>query len=388
MPSSKLPSQRRTTEDSSSQLSSPSISKSGFHFRRKISAGFGKPSANSQSTTPEGTSPGRTNSLSAKDKDKERSTQPRRQATSHNPLSDLKRFLQHHMPHGPHHHSHNPHPPVLPHGSQACSAPTTHQRKGSGKVLSHLPVVKVKSSSPSPPKFKATPPEKSAAAGLAAVTEITPYLGSSGAPSPVREDETGVIGRGAITPPSTVMGSSSNEPTQHASTAMTAVPTAKPAELSSYHAAAASQTPMTMTGQPQQPQESHLHGHHFHQHLPGRLTPNGLGSGTHPPTSLSEVSHVHLSKKYGKWGKVLGSGAGGTVRLIKGSAKTGGKLYAVKEFRARKGNESEKEYQKKVTAEFCVGSTLKHINIIETVDIVSDHGHYYEVCFPWILRFG
>ncbi|KAH7340233.1 kinase-like domain-containing protein, partial [Rhizoctonia solani] len=86
-----------------------------------------------------------------------------------------------------------------------------------------------------------------------------------------------------------------------------------------------------------------------------------------------------LSKKYGKWGKVLGSGAGGTVRLIKASTKNGGAVYAVKEFRPRRQGETEREYQKKVTAEFCVGSTLKHINIIHTVDIVSDHGHYYEV---------
>ncbi|KAF8969993.1 hypothetical protein BDZ97DRAFT_1793829 [Flammula alnicola] len=64
---------------------------------------------------------------------------------------------------------------------------------------------------------------------------------------------------------------------------------------------------------------------------------------------------------------MLGSGAGGTVRLIKG--KNGGQVYAVKEFRPKQ----------KVTAEFCVGSTLKHPNIIETVDIVFDHGHYYEV---------
>ncbi|KDQ18103.1 hypothetical protein BOTBODRAFT_96170, partial [Botryobasidium botryosum FD-172 SS1] len=88
---------------------------------------------------------------------------------------------------------------------------------------------------------------------------------------------------------------------------------------------------------------------------------------------------AHLSKKYGKWGRVLGSGAGGTVRLIKASPKNGGAIYAVKEFRPRRNNETEKEYQKKVTAEFCVGSTLKHPNIIETVDIVSDNGHYYEV---------
>ncbi|KAF9532260.1 hypothetical protein CPB83DRAFT_832893 [Crepidotus variabilis] len=97
----------------------------------------------------------------------------------------------------------------------------------------------------------------------------------------------------------------------------------------------------------------------------------------HPIHSLGDATHAHLSKKYGKWGKVLGSGAGGTVRLIKG--KNGGNVYAVKEFRAKRSGESEKDYQKKVTAEFCVGSTLKHLNIIETVDIVYDHGHYYEV---------
>lgn len=98
---------------------------------------------------------------------------------------------------------------------------------------------------------------------------------------------------------------------------------------------------------------------------------------THP--SLHEASHVHLSKKYGKWGKVLGSGAGGTVRLIKANAKQGGTTYAVKEFRPRRQGESEKEYQRKVTAEFCVGVTLRHVNVIETVDIVNDHNHFYEV---------
>jgi len=100
---------------------------------------------------------------------------------------------------------------------------------------------------------------------------------------------------------------------------------------------------------------------------------------THGFSSLSQATHAHLGKKYGKWGRVLGSGAGGTVRLIKASSKNGGNVFAVKEFRPKRNGESEKEYQKKVTAEFCVGSTLKHPNIIETVDIVSDHGHYYEV---------
>jgi len=120
---------------------------------------------------------------------------------------------------------------------------------------------------------------------------------------------------------------------------------------------------------------------------PGIATPKNAGDYpgvpypvvalSHP--SLHEASHAHLSKKYGKWGKVLGSGAGGTVRLIKASSKQGGTTYAVKEFRPRRQGENEKEYQRKVTAEFCVGVTLRHINVIETVDIVNDHGHFYEV---------
>jgi len=113
----------------------------------------------------------------------------------------------------------------------------------------------------------------------------------------------------------------------------------------------------------------------------GASSPTGDHSHPHPTIhSLNDATQAHLSKKYGKWGKVLGSGAGGTVRLIKG--KNGGHVYAVKEFRPKRSGESEKEYQKKVTAEFCVGSTLKHTNIIETVDIVYDHGHYYEASFP------
>ncbi|KAF5872563.1 putative protein kinase protein [Botrytis fragariae] len=84
-----------------------------------------------------------------------------------------------------------------------------------------------------------------------------------------------------------------------------------------------------------------------------------------------------LTSKYGKFGKVLGAGAGGSVRLMKRSSD--GKTFAVKEFRARHSYESEKEYTKKVTAEFCIGSTLHHGNIIETLDIVQEKGKWYEV---------
>ncbi|KAL3427411.1 Serine/threonine-protein kinase oca2 [Phlyctema vagabunda] len=84
-----------------------------------------------------------------------------------------------------------------------------------------------------------------------------------------------------------------------------------------------------------------------------------------------------LTSKYGKFGKVLGAGAGGSVKLMKRPGD--GTMFAVKEFRARHSYETEKEYAKKVTAEFCVGSTLHHGNIIETMDIVHEKGKWYEV---------
>jgi hypothetical protein len=84
-----------------------------------------------------------------------------------------------------------------------------------------------------------------------------------------------------------------------------------------------------------------------------------------------------LESKYGKFGKVLGSGAGGSVRLMKRSSD--GVTFAVKQFRARHSYESEREYNKKVTAEFCIGSTLHHGNIIETMDLVNEKGSYYVV---------
>jgi len=112
-------------------------------------------------------------------------------------------------------------------------------------------------------------------------------------------------------------------------------------------------------------------------HGPVRTNSFFSGKKTPPVGPGLGDDHAHLQKKYGKWGKVLGSGAGGTVRLIKRNKD--GPVFAVKEFRQKRANETEKDYLKKVTAEFCIGSTLHHPNIIETLDIIHDHGHYYEV---------
>jgi serine/threonine protein kinase len=83
-----------------------------------------------------------------------------------------------------------------------------------------------------------------------------------------------------------------------------------------------------------------------------------------------------MVSKYGKFGKVLGSGAGGAVRLMK---RSDGVVFAAKEFRARHQYETEREYVKKLTAEYCIGSSLHHGNVIETLDIVQEKGKWYEV---------
>jgi serine/threonine protein kinase len=104
-------------------------------------------------------------------------------------------------------------------------------------------------------------------------------------------------------------------------------------------------------------------------------------SGSSTPSTQSQsmpfADDHGLASKYGKFGRMLGSGAGGSVRLMKRTAD--GKTFAVKQFRARHTYESEREYNKKVTAEFCIGSTLHHGNIIETIDIIHEKGSWFEV---------
>lgn len=84
-----------------------------------------------------------------------------------------------------------------------------------------------------------------------------------------------------------------------------------------------------------------------------------------------------LVQKYGKVKKELGSGAGGSVRLI--IRPSDSKTFAVKEFRPRRAAELFKDYTRKCTAEYCIGLTLNHPNIIHTIDIIHENNRYYEV---------
>ncbi|EKG10685.1 hypothetical protein MPH_12169 [Macrophomina phaseolina MS6] len=115
----------------------------------------------------------------------------------------------------------------------------------------------------------------------------------------------------------------------------------------------------------------------------GVLSTKNSKTGTRTPPSRSNTAAIPfaddhgLEARYGKFGKVLGSGAGGSVRIIKRASD--GTVFAVKQFRARHSYESEKEYTKKLTGEFCIGSTLHHGNIIETMDLVHEKNNWYVV---------
>lgn len=87
-----------------------------------------------------------------------------------------------------------------------------------------------------------------------------------------------------------------------------------------------------------------------------------------------------LVEKYGKCQEVVGRGAFGIVRIShKKVGGSGEKLFAVKEFR-RRPEETEKKYSKRLTAEFCISSSLRHPNVIHTLDLVKDaKGDYCEV---------
>ncbi|EAS30739.3 HAL protein kinase [Coccidioides immitis RS] len=89
-----------------------------------------------------------------------------------------------------------------------------------------------------------------------------------------------------------------------------------------------------------------------------------------------------LVDKYGKCQEIVGRGAFGIVRIshkVDPKDSKTEQLYAVKEFR-RRPQETAKKYQKRLTSEFCISSSLRHPNIIHTLDLMQDSkGDYCEV---------
>ncbi len=87
-----------------------------------------------------------------------------------------------------------------------------------------------------------------------------------------------------------------------------------------------------------------------------------------------------LVEKYGKCQEIVGRGAFGIVRVSHlRRVNENEQLFAVKEFR-RRPDESDKRYSKRLTSEFCISSSLRHPNVIHTLDLLQDSkGDYCEV---------
>ncbi|QLL34408.1 hypothetical protein HG536_0G02690 [Torulaspora globosa] len=113
--------------------------------------------------------------------------------------------------------------------------------------------------------------------------------------------------------------------------------------------------------------------------------------GVYVRTDESQTTHKtifqtdnakELIDKYGIPGRKLGEGSSGSVSVVE---RTDGKMFAVKMFRLRntKSKQNQLAFSKKVTAEFCIGSTLHHPNIIETLDMLQE-GRTYLVVMEYV----
>lgn len=97
-------------------------------------------------------------------------------------------------------------------------------------------------------------------------------------------------------------------------------------------------------------------------------------------------------KQYGECYRRLGEGTSAIVMVFRKLNKAGRteKLYAIKQFRKRSKNETEKEYMKKLTGEFCISSTFHHNNIVETIDLVLNEQKRYCTVMEyvsWLIDF-
>ncbi|CDR45806.1 CYFA0S20e00408g1_1 [Cyberlindnera fabianii] len=93
----------------------------------------------------------------------------------------------------------------------------------------------------------------------------------------------------------------------------------------------------------------------------------------------TDGKNLTFAQRYGRCQEVVGRGTFGVVRISHKKENDKETLFAVKEFK-RKPEENEQKYSRRLTSEFCISSSLKHVNIIETLDLLQDaRGDYVEV---------
>ncbi|KAF5095527.1 hypothetical protein D0Z00_003102 [Geotrichum galactomycetum] len=115
----------------------------------------------------------------------------------------------------------------------------------------------------------------------------------------------------------------------------------------------------------------------------GEVAGNGvIGAAAADTAAVAAASeNLSLIEKYGKCQEVIGKGSYGTVRVAHKFDRATQRevLYAVKEFK-RRAQESETSFNKRLTSEFCISSSLHDPNIIHTLDLMKDgRGEYCQV---------
>ncbi|KAF9177234.1 serine/threonine-protein kinase HAL4/sat4 [Haplosporangium sp. Z 767] len=133
----------------------------------------------------------------------------------------------------------------------------------------------------------------------------------------------------------------------------------------------------------------HGHGHEKHHSLETLKHPLSLLNEkmqdfefNHHASDDSKKKHAvkeEFMQKYGELQETVGKGAFGTVRLAVKKNPEGETeaVFAVKEFKYHHHGESLQLYMRRLTSEFCIASSLHHINVIQTLDLLHLHGEYY-----------
>ncbi|ORX69932.1 Pkinase-domain-containing protein [Linderina pennispora] len=101
-----------------------------------------------------------------------------------------------------------------------------------------------------------------------------------------------------------------------------------------------------------------------------------------PPASVTSSATHHrrgsetsttFEQKYGVCSReCIGRGATAVVRVAYKQHRDGPQTYAIKRFRKQRANETEREYIKKLTSEYCISSSVHHANVVSTLDLIQD----------------
>ena len=132
---------------------------------------------------------------------------------------------------------------------------------------------------------------------------------------------------------------------------------------------------MSISGPPRVPKQRNS-PELFNNFLGRSKSGSSQGSVESISSRASSQEPIHtLGEKYGEVSPaIVGFGASAKVKMLV-SHKNNNTVYAVKEFRKKRKDESQKTYMKKMTSEFCISSSLDNEHIVKTVDLVVNDKH-------------